>query len=200
MSMSNMHGWEFTLPHDVVVVWDGVSNAQSDHVKILSGEKLGNLTIATTITGNATITFHFNVNVETDKGHYCLLSGPPNYPFEGAQPLNAVWRSDFYNYSQINFCWRMTKANEEITFPKGMPVMFLMNYPIGLLEKTEIEFKNVEDAPTLKDRAEKYTKKRQSFYASSPAWSWGNFYKKGIGPDDEVLVDNPFKLSLKDPQ
>ena len=198
--MSNMHGWEFTLPHDVVVVWDGISDPQSDHVRILSGEKFGDITIATTITGNATITFYFNINVETDKDHYCLLSGPPNYLFEGAQPLNAVWRSDFYNYSQLNFCWRITRANEEVVFPKGMPVMFLMNYPIGLLENTEIDFKNVEDAPILKSKMSKYRQKRKDFYANSPAWSWGNFYKKGIGPDDEKLVENPFKLSLKEPQ
>ena len=200
MSMSNMHGWEFTLPHDVVVIWDGINDSQSDHVKILSGEKFGNITLATNITGNATITFYFNMNIETDKAHYCLLSGPPNYPFDGAQPLNAVWRSDFYNYSQVNFCWRITKANEEVVFPKGMPVMFLMNYPIGLLENTDIDFKNLEDAPLLKDRMNKYSRKRHRFYAKSPAWSWGNFYKKGIGPDDEVLVENPFKLSLKDPK
>jgi hypothetical protein len=200
MAMSNMHGWEFSLPHDVVVTWDGITDAQGDHVKILSGEKFGDLTIATTITGNATVTFYFNTHIETDKDHYCLLSGPPNYPFEGAQALNAVWRSDFYSYSQVNFCWRITKANEEITFPKGMPVMFLMNYPIGLLESTDIDFKNVEDAPILKERVEAYGKKRQDFYANSPAWSWGNFYKKGIGPEDVPLVDNPFKISLKDPQ
>lgn len=200
MSMSNMHGWEFTLPHDVVAIWDGISDSGSDHVKILSGETFNGINIATTTTANATITFYFNVNIETDKDHYCLLSGPPNYPFEGAQALNAVWRSDFYNYSPVNFCWRFTKANKEITFPKGMPVMFLMNYPIGLLETTDIVFKEVGENPTLKSRIGKYNKKRHDFYAKSPAWSWGNFYKKGIGPDDEKLVDNPFKLSLNEPK
>lgn len=198
--MSNMHGWEFSLPHDVVVIWDGVSDSGDSHVKILSGEKLENITIASTVTGNATLTFHFNVNIETDKAHYCVLSGPPNYLFEGAQALNAIWRSDFYNYAPINFCWRITKANEEIVFPKGMPVMYLMNYPIGLLEGTEIEFKDVEPDSDLETQIKSYRVKRQEFYKDSPAWSWGNFYKKGIGPSDEVLVENPFKLSLKDPK
>jgi hypothetical protein len=81
-----------------------------------------------------------------------------------------------------------------------MPVMFLMNYPIGLLETTDIVFKEVGENPTLKSRMGKYNKKRHDFYAKSPAWSWGNFYKKGIGPDDEKLVDNPFKLSLNEPK
>ena len=78
--------------------------------------------------------------------------------------------------------------------------MFLMNYPIGLLENTDISFKNVEDAPTLKSRIDKYRKKRLDFYAESPPWSWGNFYKKGIGPENEKLVENPFKISLKAPE
>jgi hypothetical protein len=81
-----------------------------------------------------------------------------------------------------------------------MPVMFLMNYPIGLLESTHIDFKNIEDTPPLKERVGNYGKKRQDFYANSPAWSWGNFYKKGIGPEDVPLVSNPFKISLMDPK
>jgi hypothetical protein len=199
MAMSNKHGWEFVLPHDVVVTWDGISDSNKDHVKVLSGGTFEGQPIVLTTTGTATVTFLFNINIETDKDHYCLLSGPPNYPFDGAQPLNAVWRSDFYNYSSVNFCWRLTKANEEVTFPKGMPVMFLMNYPIGLLESTDISFKNVEDSPVVKNDMREYAKKRKNFYANSKPWDWGNFYKKGIGPDDTRLVDNPFKLSLKEP-
>jgi hypothetical protein len=198
--MANMHGWEFLLPHDVVVTWDGVSDSDSKHVKVLSGGSLGNITIANTVTGNATVTFYFNAALETDKDHYCVLSGPPNYPFEGAQPLNAVWRSDFYNYSQINFCWRITKANTEVVFPKGMPILFLMNYPLHLLESTEIGFKNIEDNEDLRDNVEKYREKRKAFYENSPGWTWGNFYKKGIGPNDEALADSPFRISLKDPK
>ena len=200
MTMANMHGWEFSLPQDVVVVWDGISDSDPSHVKIVSGDTFGPLTIASASTANATVTFTFNVSIETDSEHYCLLSGPPNYPFEGAQPLDAVWRSDFYRYTELNFCWRLTKANTEIVFPKGMPVLFLMNYPIGLLQSTEISFKSAEDNVSLSEDKAAYSRQRQEFYQKSPDWAWGNFYKKGVGPDNKKLVDSPFKLTLMEPK
>ena len=200
MSMANLHGWVFTLPQDVIVTWDGISDSSPGHVQILSGSTFGSISIANTSTANATITFTFNVSLETDNQHYCLLSGPPNYQFDGAQPLNAIWRSDFYRYTELNFCWRMTKADTVITFPKGMPILFLMNYPINLLQSTDIQFKNAEDDPTLNEDKANYSKQRENFYAESPEWTWGNFYKKGIGPDKKQLVENPFKITLMEPK
>lgn len=199
MTVANTHGWEFVLPHDVTVLWDGVNSSDSKHVQILSGANYNNVNIASTVTANGTITFHFNIAIETDKNHYCLLSGPPNYPFTGAQPLNAVWRSDYYNYNEVNFCWKITVADRPITFPKGMPVMFLQNYPIGLLESTEIAFGDYENNPELKSNTEKYATKKQEFYKEAEPWTWSNFYKKGIGPNDERFLDSIFRVKLMEP-
>ena len=79
-----MHGWEFILPHDVVAIWDGIADSSPDHVKILSGGDYNGISIAHPNTANGTITFEFNINLETDKDLYVLLNGAPNMFFNGA--------------------------------------------------------------------------------------------------------------------
>ena len=57
----NTHGWEFLLPHDVEIVWDGVISPDPSHVKIISGEYYDGMRIASTLTGSGTITFQLKL-------------------------------------------------------------------------------------------------------------------------------------------
>lgn len=178
LSTANLHGWDFIIPHDIEVIWDGVSNTESTHVKVISGGNLDNgVPIVETTTANATVAFNLHCYIETDSNHYALLSGPPNTFIQGAKPMSALVRSDWYHYTSLQFCWRLTTPNKVIKFPAGTPFMRVINYPIGLLEDTEISVKIATDE--MRARARAYASERNKFYADNPN-KWPFLYKKQI--------------------
>lgn len=197
VNIINQHGWEFVLPHDVTVFWDGISDSDQSHVKILNGETYNGRVFVTSETANATVTFKTGYFVETDPDHYLLLSGSPNTFMDGAMPMNALWRSDYYNYNELIFCWKMTKPNQEVVFKEGTSILFVMNYPKGLLESTDISIDNLSE--DMEKRIGNYAEKRSNFYKENEPWKWGNFYRNGIGPYDEKHLDSVFRINLREP-
>lgn len=203
LSNATVHGWEVRLPHDVKVIWDGkwegIDGEDSSHVKILAGEEYKNKIIATNHAGVAQISFFLNVYVETDPDHYLLFSGPPNYIFEDAYPLNFLWRSDFYNYQEVSFSWKILTPNKEIIFPKDMPIAFFTIYPKNLLESTEIEIDMLSNNLNIQENVTRYSEKRSELSKDDP-YKFPQLYKHGIGPNDEKFLDKPWKIVLKDPK
>jgi hypothetical protein len=192
ISTAGLHGWEFVLKNDVKFIWDGTSSPSREHVQILEGGVTINGDIfVDTGTANATISFQLNCIIETDPDHYVWLTGAPNYFIDGVQPMDALLQSDWYHFNSIQFCWKITKANEEITIPAGTPFMFMMNYPKNLLETTNFseQYASEEDL----GRVAAYGEKRDSFYKNSEAWKWHQMYKHGIESDDIKHLDKPFR-------
>ena len=201
MTTINQHGWEFLLPHDVVVVWDGQLSSANHHVKIIEGKEDKNgLTIVDTGTGNGTVTFNLNATIETDKDHYSILMGSPNYFVEGAKPMNALVRTDWYSHNPLQFCWKMTEPNKEVVFKKDTPFMFLMPYPKNLINETNFYIKTMDQ--NIKDRVKDYTDERRKFYATCKPFEWGNMYKNGRDRLDETsnkYLDKVFRPTPKKP-
>lgn len=204
MTQANVHGWEFLLPHDVVVRWDGVSEGfdgeDPSHLTLISGDSVGDLKIVTTESGVGQLTFHFHVTVETDPDHYLIISGPPNYMFPDAEPLNVIWRSDFFKYHELTFAWKMTTKDKDVVFPKGMPIAFMINYPKGLLESTEISIHDIKQNKELEEDIHKYIKKRSKLSQDLGQYNWAQLYRNGIGPNDEEYLDKPFKPKPQNPK
>jgi len=190
MTTINQHGWEFLLPHDVVVVWDGVHSTSGKHVKILEGEFLPNgQRFVDNATANGTITFDLNAVIETHPDYYILLSGSPNYFVDGAISMNALIRSDWYHHNSLQFCWKLTKSNEPIIFKKGTPFLFVMLYPKNLLETTQISIKNVNEE--ILSRISKYSNQRNNFYndnSNSGRFVWSHMYKNGVDALDDTKI------------
>jgi len=191
ISTAGLHGWEFVLKNDVKFIWDGVTSSNSHHVTILEGgQKDGNIFVDNG-TANATISFQLNTVIETDPDHYVWLMGPPNYFIDGVQPMNALLQSNWYTYNSIQFCWKITKANEEITIPAGTPFMFMMNYPKSLLESTEFVHREITEEEL--ERVHAYNKKRSDFYENAEDWQWHQMYKHGIESEDVKHLEKPFR-------
>jgi len=203
LSNATVHGWEIKLPHDIKVIWDGkwegIDGEDSSHVTIIEGEKYNGQVIASNQSGVRQLSFLLNVYVETDPDHYLLFSGPPNYIFEDAYPLSFLWRSDFYNYQELSFSWKILTPNKEIIFPKGMPIAFFTIYPKHLLESTDIEVDLSSNNLDIQNNALKYSEKRSELLNDDP-YKFPQLYKHGIGPNDEKFLDKPWKIVLKDPK
>ncbi len=198
MTSAHVSGWEFLLPHDVTVVWDGVSDSSKDHIKILDGEFYQGKRIVRTDTGNSMLTFDLNVTIETDKDHYSILKGSPNYFFQGADPVEVIIRSDYFNFNENFFCWKINTPHKKITFKKDMPIAFLLNYPINLLEKTVIEFKDFSSDNNKVMQKENYSKIKDEFFENAEEWGWSHFYRKGKISDNVELNVN-IKPRLMEP-
>ncbi len=167
------------LPHDVEVIWDGISDTSPEHIKVLKGEFLSSgRSFVDTRTANTTVSFNLNAILETDENHYSLLMGPPNHFVEGAKPMTALIRSDWYGNTSLNFCWIITTPNVPVLFKKGTPFMFLINYPKQLLERTEFKVKTM--TPEHSQQIRKYAEDRKNFYAENPGMKFTNMYRKGL--------------------
>jgi hypothetical protein len=196
MTTSNLHGWEFILNEDIEVVWDGVSNTEAHHVKVIKGEYNANgKKLVDTSTANATITFNLDAYLETDENHYCLLMGPPNYFINGAKPMSALIRSDWYKTSPLQYCWQITTPNKPVLFPKGTPFLFVLNYPKSLLESTTFSISTITQQD--KDKMNAYQEERQAYYKENPG-KFPNMYRKGVdsmGESSNKFIDKVFKPS-----
>jgi hypothetical protein len=182
MTTSNVFGWEFLLPQDVTVIWDGIIDSSPDHIKILKGEYYNGKKMVVTHTGNGMLTFLSNICIETDPEHLSIITVPPNYLFDGAIPMDITLRTDFFHFAETFFAWRITKPNIEITFKKGMPFMFLKNYPINLLESTVTEIKNFDDDEKMVNNSKIHSNLRKDFHEKNKD-SWSHFYRDGITPN-----------------
>lgn len=197
ISTAGLHGWEFVLKNDVTFIWDGISDSSAEHVKILKGGTLPDGSIfVDTGTANATISFQLNTIIDTDDDHYVWLMGAPNYFIDGAQPMNALLQSNWYRYNSIQFCWKITKANEEITIPAGTPFMFMMNYPKNLLESTEFIVRDANEEEL--ERVAAYNKLRSDFYENAESWKWHQMYKHGVESPEVKHLEKPFRPAPSD--
>lgn len=193
LTTANQHGWEIILKNDVEVIWDGVSNTEPNHVKFLKGEFYNNVRIADTSTANATIAFNLNFSIETDKNHYAILMGPPNHFVKGAKPMTALIRSDWYKTSTLQYCWQITTPNKPILFKAGDPILFILNYPISLLESTSLNIKQLTSQE--KEDIEKYHNERNQYYKDNPG-KFSGMYRKGIDSltkNANSFLNKPFK-------
>jgi hypothetical protein len=185
MTTANLHGWEFILKEDVEVIWDGVSDTEAHHVQVLKGAKDANgKRLVETGTANATIAFNLDAYIETDSNHYCLLMGPPNYFINGAKPMSALIRTDWYKTSPLQYCWQITTPNKPVLFPKGSPFLFILNYPKDLLETTSFSVSQITEKD--KEKMNTYQAERQSYSQKNPG-KFPNMYRKGVdGMTDEA--------------
>lgn len=198
MSTVGFHGWEFVLPCDVKFIWDGVADPDGSHVQILEGEYINGYRLLETGTANGTITFNLGYIIETDKDHNLLMSGAPNTFIDGVAPMNAILQTDWYHWNMPQFCWKILKANEVITIPKGTPFVFIQNYPKNLLENTEFIIRDGTDEEYR--RLNKYSDLRDSYRDNQEKnWQWHQLYRRGMNYDNEQVLEKPYKPSPAKP-
>jgi hypothetical protein len=199
LASANVHGWEIKLPQDVLVTWNGISEGldgeNSHNVRVVSGEKYDGVRLASNEAGIGQISFMLNVIAETDKDHYIVVSGPPNYLFPDAEPLTALWRSDYYIYQTLMISWKITSANKDILFPKGMPIAFITIYPKNLLESTDVTVRPVTDK--MIDNSANYHSNRYDHFEINGIYDFPQFYKKGIASNKDKIFEGQKTIKLK---
>lgn len=126
VSLSNTLGWGISFPEDISFIWDGISDSQPIHIKVLSGEKYVH-----TNRSNATISFITGLTFKTDKNTTILTMPAPNFFIDGAQAFTTLLTTSFFS-GEVPVVWRVTSPGKVITIKAGTPVAVIL--PVSLKE------------------------------------------------------------------
>lgn len=188
VTTANVNGWEVILQQDVTVIWDG-GNAVP---RIVSGaiykEEKNGFTYEREIANCnkvGMIDFGISWAFRTEPGYHIWMTGSPNYFIDGAVPLTASMPYDWWP-DQVDISWKLTKVNEEITFPAGMPFAFIMVYQHTLMQEMNISVEYLWDKPELiKDRVA-YNEAKIQKHIDQP-WTWMNGIRTGLNEKGEKI-------------
>jgi hypothetical protein len=193
VTTANVSGWELVLPQDVVVIWEGGNTLP----KILEGEFYKDRQLAYGgIVGM--VSFSIGWAFGTEEGYETHISGPPNYYLDGAFALSAILPTSWWpDESQMN--WMITKINEPVTFPAGMPFMFFNIFKSDVLESVEFNIENLWDKPELMKQRQAYSDEKMRKNREEP-WTWMKGIKTGLNEKGERIGPaNSGLLKLNNP-
>ena len=144
VSLTNQLGWGMSFPEDITFIWDGISNADPSHVKILSGEKYVSPGRA-----NATISFNTGIMFRTEENLTLLASPVPNYLRDGVTSLSTLITTSFYD-GEFPVAWRITRPNVEITIKANTPFTSILPIDLENLNNSKIVFDDFRNAEPSK--------------------------------------------------
>jgi hypothetical protein len=113
------------------------------------------------------------------------ITGSPNYFVDGAVPLSASIPYDWWPDS-VDISWKITKVNEEIVFPAGMPFAFISVYEPALMQEMEVEVQYLWDDIELINQRVSYNEAKFKKHREQP-WTWMNGIRTGLNEKGERI-------------
>jgi hypothetical protein len=190
VSLVNTIGWSVSFLEDIEFIWDGISNTEDHHVKVLKAPE----GVCNTQRGNATISFYTGLHFKTEEDMSILSIVPPNYFIDGAMPFTSIISTSFFE-DAYPVAWRVTRPNEKITIPAGTPVATLI--PISIAGLAEVEL-DIHDKIFDPEHQVKKDKRLVVWQKLQREGKFTNFYRNAIDYDGSVMGKHEKKsLHLK---
>jgi Family of unknown function (DUF6065) len=171
VGLTNQLGWSISFPEDISFIWDGISDASPDHVKILSGEKY-----AYSGRANGTISFNTGLMFNTEESLTMLSMPVPNLFIDGAVPFTTLISTSFFR-GELPVAWMITKPNEVITIKAGTPIITILPINLEELQGSEINFEPMQNLPESQFDSDKYS---EIIYDLNRSGTWSNFYRDAV--------------------
>lgn len=170
LTMANQSGWEFRVPEDFEIEWNGGNKSDDLVVHCLSSEVFRFYTGM----GNGICSIRAGYVVRTPPDYAILCTGAPNFFKDGAVTMTSLIES---NWAHVTFFvnWKMTRPGK-VKFKKDEPLGFCTIIPHRQLDNFSLQIDSLKSNPDL---YQKYT-------------LWQNYsdnrdtYKMGI---DDCLTD-----------
>jgi hypothetical protein len=189
VSLSNQLGWGISFPKDISFIWDGISDADASHVKILSGHEY-----VYTERANATVSFNTGLMFITDKDTSLLSSPPPNQFIDGAQPFTTLLSTSFFR-GDLPVAWRITKPNTEIIIKAGTPIISILPINLFELQDSEIKEGSMADLDRKDFLPPEYSDVVRDINLKG---EWSNFYRNATNHLGDKLGEHQVKtIKLK---
>ena len=199
VSTANVNGWELILQKEVRVIWEGgnsipkILNEDSDGVHVEHENR-----IIADCNKVGMVDFRLAWAFQTDPGYETWIMGSPNYFVDGAAPLSAIIPSSWWP-DEVQFNWKITKENQEIVFPEGMPFAFFFIYK-NELEQTSISIKNLWEDPELFEARKSYSEAKMKKMQEEP-WTWMNGIRTGLNEKGERIGPrHDYHITLSEPE
>lgn len=184
VTLTNGLGWGISFPEDISFIWDGISDSNSDHVKIIKGEKY-----AYSGRANATISFNTGLMFKTDESTSLLQMPVPNQFIDGIHPFTTVISTSFFK-GELPCAWRISKANEEILIKAGTPIISVIPISLGNLNNSEMIIKSISDLPVNYFNDADYS---NVVYEMNRQGRWSNFYRDAVDQNGKSIGSHEVK-------
>jgi len=189
VNLTNSLGWGISFPEDITFIWDGISDSNPSHVKILSGEQWCH-----PFRSNATISFKTGITLKTDEDTTSLIMPVPNQFIDGAQCFTTLLSTSFF-IGELQVAWKITKPNIPITIKAGTPICSVIPLSLKSINNSELIIKDISEIPPLKFDGEKYAEVSQKITSSG---NWTHFYRNATDHDGKKIGQHEIKtLRLK---
>lgn len=171
ISLANRLGWAVSFPEDISFIWDGSSDYDAHHVKILKGHRFASPNRA-----NHTVSFESGLRFESEDNLTLMTMPVPNQFIRGAQCFTTLLSTSVLPGS-VPIAWMITEPNLEITIPAGTPVAAIV--PMSLTDIQDYELviskyeQNREFENYMKERGAEAEKKNS-------VGDWSHFYRDAV--------------------
>jgi hypothetical protein len=187
LGIANSHGWEVLSPCSFEVEWNGGPLAEDVSIRVFGDVKPEDHPVA--LFGLGTFTFHIQGLIRTPAGWNIWVSGPPNFPKDGAVPLTGIIETDWSPYS-FTMNWKLTRPNHIVRFEANEPMAHFFPIQRNIIENITPTFLSIEDDKDLKDQFQMWSASRDAFQKKvrenppeRPADKWQKLYYRGLRPD-----------------
>lgn len=184
LNLTNSLGWGISFPEDIIFVWDGMSDSDHNHVKIISGEKWCH-----PFRANATISFKTGLTFKTEEDVTTLVMPVPNQFIDGAQCFTTLISTSFFT-GEIQVAWRITKSDVPIIIKAGTPVCSIIPISLSNLNNSEIVLKDINKKPKLNFDGEQYGIESQRIANSG---QWTHFYRNATDHKKNKIGNHELK-------
>lgn len=192
VSLANKLGWELSFPEDITFIWDGITDANPDHVKILQGEKYAYAGRA-----NATISFHSGIMFQSDENITLLHMPVPNYFRDGLHPFTTLISTSWYS-GELPLACMITRPNEEITIKANTPIVSILPIDLEGLQDSTITFDSWNNRKPNNVDMNEYSNK---IYELNRSGKWADFYRNATDHLGNILGKHQVKkinLNIKE--
>jgi len=173
LSSANVNGWEVVLQQDLIVQWSGGNAVPS----IIEGEFFEGRQIAN-CNKIGMVDIHMGWAFGTDEGIATQVTQSPNFFLDGAQALTAYIPSSWWP-DEVQVSWKLTKIDEPVIFPAGMPFAFFFIFDETLMPATDVVIDYLWDKPSLINARMSYSEAKMKKHRDEP-WTWMNGIRTGL--------------------
>lgn len=196
LSAANTMGWEILNPVHCEFRWNGLTPHSQVFVwrerELRFGPK--------SHFGSGVVTWELPFLFRTPPEYGLVVTGPANHDHPHIAPLDGFIRTDWLPFP-FTMNWRITTPDVTVRFEEGEPIARVFPYPLGLLEQTRIELRDLSEDPDFAQRFGEWGERRQQNYREREARArsgqpgenpdlealWNRQYARGSGADGTAL-------------
>lgn len=199
MVIANQSGWIVQNSHTFTATWDGSGAIEGITVEPLSGP---GRCPASTHFGSGVLTFTLPYLFQTSPGYALLMRGAPNWPKDGASPLEGVIETDWSPMS-ATMNWKLTRPGLTVRFDAGDPVCMIVPVRLDTLEQVAPALLEFAEAGELAEQHRAWAESRARFLSGDRSEvigvgdGWQKHYFQGVAPGGVEATEHRRALRLQ---